>query len=101
MADFISDYRENSDLHPDVSKIIIFSVYLAWKQDCLGGQRFSNSEWNRILKAGDLVVFGICGPVWYYSLTYANLYWKLLLNYWLIDCGTIHTLWIIKKYLFI
>ncbi len=23
MADFISDYRENGDLHPDVSKIII------------------------------------------------------------------------------
>ncbi len=29
MADFISDYRENSDLHPDVSKIIIFSMYKA------------------------------------------------------------------------
>ncbi len=29
MADFINDYRENSDLRPDVSKIIIFSVYLA------------------------------------------------------------------------
>ncbi len=28
-ADFISDYRENSDLRPDVSTIIIFSVYLA------------------------------------------------------------------------
>ncbi len=24
-----------------------------------GGQRFSDSEWNRILKAGDLVVFGV------------------------------------------
>ncbi len=65
MADFISDYRENGDLHPDVSKIIIFSVYLAWKQEYLlwtlimHSQRFSDSEWNRILKAGDLVVFGI------------------------------------------
>ncbi len=29
MADTISDYRENSDLRPDVSKIIIFSLYLA------------------------------------------------------------------------
>ncbi len=24
MADFISDYRENSDLHPDANKIIYF-----------------------------------------------------------------------------
>ncbi len=30
MPDFISDYRENSDLRPlDVSQIIIFSMYLA------------------------------------------------------------------------
>ncbi len=26
--------------------------------DLCGGQRFSDSEWIRILKAGDLVVFG-------------------------------------------
>ncbi len=27
--DFISDYRENSDLRSDVSQIIIFIVYMA------------------------------------------------------------------------
>ncbi len=31
MADFISDYRENSYLHPDVSKIIIFSCVFGLK----------------------------------------------------------------------
>ncbi len=54
------------------------------------GQRFSGSEWSRILKGGGLVVMlGIAA------------YIKLLFNYWLIDCGTIHTFWIVKNYLFI
>ncbi len=32
------------------------------------GQRFSGSEWSRILKTGGLVVFGPCGHVGYCSL---------------------------------
>ncbi len=63
MADFISDYRENSDLHPDVSKIIIFSMYKArvfiMNADYAVVRDLADSEWNHILKAGDLVVFGV------------------------------------------
>ncbi len=68
MADFISNYRENSDLRPDVSEYNYFQHVFGLKFGCksvynerwlCGGQRFSDSEWNRLLKAGDLVVFGV------------------------------------------
>ncbi len=63
-----------------------------------GGQRFIDSEWNRILKAADLVVFGVLFGItaWVVLICIENFYLLLL-----IDCGTIHTLWIIKKYLYI
>ncbi len=55
---------------------IWFKSKSVYNERCLcGGQRFSDSEWSRILKAGDLVLCGAsCGHVWYCSLTCANLY---------------------------
>ncbi len=47
------------------------------------GQRFIDSEWNRILKAADLVVFGVLFGItaWVVLICIENFY--LIIIYWL------------------
>ncbi len=102
MADFISDYKRIvTYVQISVQLLCSACIWLksksAYNERWLcSGQRFSDSEWNRILKAADLVVFGVLLGItaWVVLISIENFYL-------IIDCGTIHTLWIIKKYLYI
>ncbi len=74
-----SAITERTVTYVQMSVKLLFSAYIWLKSKSVlllnAGQRFSDSEWIRILKAGDLVVLGVsCGPVWYCCLTCANLY---------------------------